>query len=53
MSDMCDIYISEIRSLLRRADELITQGRTDNTCFSLYLWLIGSVFCEGMRETVE
>lgn len=35
MSDMCDIYISEIKSDLRRADELIAQGRNDNsrTCF--------------------
>ena len=31
MSDMCDIYISEIKSDLRRADELIAQGRNDNS----------------------
>ena len=31
MSDMCDIYISEIKSVLRRADELIAQGRNDNS----------------------
>lgn len=32
MSDMCDIYISEIKANLRRADELIAQGRADNDC---------------------
>lgn len=31
MSDMCDIYITEIKSVLRRADELIAQGRNDNS----------------------
>ena len=36
MSDMCDIYISEIKSNLRRADELIAQGRSDNTCSLLF-----------------
>ena len=39
MSDMCDIYISEIKSLLRRADELIAQGRTDNSRRNAYLLL--------------
>ncbi|KAK8816948.1 vesicle transport V-snare 13 [Blastocystis sp. ATCC 50177/Nand II] len=30
MTDMVDIYISEIKSNLRRCDELMAQGRTDN-----------------------
>lgn len=39
MSDMCDIYISEIKSVLRRADELIAQGRNDNSRNSQFFWL--------------
>ena len=48
MSDMCDIYISEIKSLLRRADELITQGRTDNTRLLLIITILYSILRKGL-----
>lgn len=42
---MCDIYISEIKSDLRRADELIAQGRSDNSrgCFGGVVILVSFV----------
>lgn len=46
MADMCDIYISEIKANLRRADELIAQGRADNDCKEGNLKSIYSIFCK-------
>ena len=46
MADMCDIYISEIKANLRRADELIAQGRADNDCKEGNVESIYSIFCK-------
>ena len=48
MTDMVDIYISEIKSNLRRCDELIAQGRTDNNCALLPFRFIHSILRQGL-----
>ena len=53
MTDMVDIYISEIKSNLRRCDELMAQGRTDNNRGSPTSALTPSFLRQGLRKAAQ